>query len=345
MNYYRRYVGDYLKKTARISLVDHGAYSVMLDHYYAEERPLPLDVREIYTMCRAIRPEEQQSVDKVLERYFVKGKDGFRNKRADEEIAAAQKARENGSKGGRPKTGNGTDHETGNETEDQTGDVTEPQGGKGGGSGHPPTTNLHPPAVTPPTAKEKASSGGAPDKARQRREAREAGTRAIAYLNEKAGTRYRPTEANLKFPTGRILQDGATEAELLAVVDAKCKDWLGNPEMRKYLRPETLWNATKFSQYLGQLNVSAAAGGKSFLVLVRLTTGDSQSGRVLLSFNATGKVDAWDVVMRVAKNGAHRRSMLDHKGYIVIEKQGFENGDQAEVLGRYSPRELEEALR
>ena len=94
---------------------------------------------------------------------------------------------------------------------------------------------------------------------RERREAREAGKRAIEYLNEKAGTRYSATEANLKFPVDRILVDKATEADLVAVVDLKCRHASEGSFDRKYLRPETLWNATKFSGYIGQVGVRAPA--------------------------------------------------------------------------------------
>lgn len=158
MNYFRFYVGDYLRDTARLSLLEHGAYSMLLAYYYAEEQPIPSDREEVYRMVRAILPQERRAVDKVLQLYFDQREDGWHNKRADEEIATAAQARENGSKGGRPRTGNGTGHETGSET----GEVT----GKGGGSGHPPTTNHQPFSLQSPTAsKASAPSAAALDAA------------------------------------------------------------------------------------------------------------------------------------------------------------------------------------
>lgn len=44
MNYYRRYSGDYLRDTSKLSVLEHGAYSLLLDYYYSEETPLPLDL-------------------------------------------------------------------------------------------------------------------------------------------------------------------------------------------------------------------------------------------------------------------------------------------------------------
>lgn len=76
--------------------------------------------------------------------------------------------------------------------------------------------------------------------------------RILAFLNEKAGRRYQETKANLDFIKAR-LKDGATVVELRQVVVKKCREWKGDPKMELYLRPATLFNATKFSQYQGEL--------------------------------------------------------------------------------------------
>lgn len=68
----------------------------------------------------------------------------------------------------------------------------------------------------------------------------------ITYLNEKAGTRFKPVESNLKFIKAR-LKDYSIE-RLKAVIDLKVKEWRGT-KMQPYLRPETLFNATKFEAY------------------------------------------------------------------------------------------------
>ena len=44
---------------------------------------------------------------------------------------------------------------------------------------------------------------------------------------------------------------GYTEADLRAVVDKKCAEWISDPKMRGYLRPSTLFGP-KFSEYLSQ---------------------------------------------------------------------------------------------
>lgn len=68
----------------------------------------------------------------------------------------------------------------------------------------------------------------------------------LEYLNENAGTKYRPVESNLKFIRAR-LKDYSV-ADLKAVVDRQVAKWKGT-SMQMYLRPETLFNATKFETY------------------------------------------------------------------------------------------------
>lgn len=72
----------------------------------------------------------------------------------------------------------------------------------------------------------------------------------IAYLNEKAGTRFRVGENNLKFVRARLKEYSIDD--LKKVVDVKVKEWKGT-NMQQYLRPETLFNATKFESYINGL--------------------------------------------------------------------------------------------
>lgn len=72
----------------------------------------------------------------------------------------------------------------------------------------------------------------------------------LDYLNEKAGTRFRPVDSNLKYINAR-LKDYAAD-DLKRVIDLKVKDWKGT-QWQQYLRPETLFNATKFETYANGL--------------------------------------------------------------------------------------------
>lgn len=73
----------------------------------------------------------------------------------------------------------------------------------------------------------------------------------LNYLNQKAKRDYRAVDSNLKLIAAR-LEEGATVDECKYVIDAKVKEWMDDKKMCMYLRPETLFNATKFAQYIGE---------------------------------------------------------------------------------------------
>lgn len=73
----------------------------------------------------------------------------------------------------------------------------------------------------------------------------------LEFLNRKAGRSYRPVRANLAFIKAR-LTGGATVENCRGVIVRKVREWAGDPKMAKFLRPETLFNQTKFESYLGE---------------------------------------------------------------------------------------------
>lgn len=199
------------------------------------------------------------------------------------------------------------------------------------------------------------SSGEAPDiglagetaKAKARREARAAAERAIAYLNSKAGTRFQPSEANLRFAMGRLLYDRASERDLQAVVDLKIAEAAKGEFDRKYLRPATLFGAEKFSQYVGQVGVPGVSApiAQAHPIMVRLVTKESNLGEAVNSFTSTlarEKINALDLVVRTARNPELRRQLLAHRGDIVVERLV---DDKTEVLARFAVREVEAEIR
>lgn len=107
MNFYKRYMGDYARDTAHLSLAEHGAYTLLLDHYYATEKPLPADDAALFRLCRGFDGAEQQAIRRVADMFFPIAEDGLRhNDRADRDIPkdtrAIKAARGNGKLGGRP---------------------------------------------------------------------------------------------------------------------------------------------------------------------------------------------------------------------------------------------------
>jgi uncharacterized protein YdaU (DUF1376 family) len=116
MNYYRRFPGDYANDTRHLNFAEHGAYCLLLDLYYASEKPLPGDRQEIYRKTCARMPEERAAIDAVLSEFFVeqarprqsRGKSVFMHRRVEREIKLyrelSKRNRINGLRGGRPKT-------------------------------------------------------------------------------------------------------------------------------------------------------------------------------------------------------------------------------------------------
>lgn len=104
MNYYERHLGDWSKDTAGLSMLEEGAYNRLIDAYYAQEHGIEHERR--YLVARAMSPAERKAVDAVLVRYFRRDGERWVKGRVEEEIAKAQarieRARENGTRGGRP---------------------------------------------------------------------------------------------------------------------------------------------------------------------------------------------------------------------------------------------------
>lgn len=111
MNYWPRWIGAIRKRTMHLSLAQMGAYDRLLDHYYAEEKPLPGNLEACCRIAGAVTKAERDAVSAVLAEFFTLNAAGFSNERADEEIATAlpkiAASKTNGKRGGRPKKPSG----------------------------------------------------------------------------------------------------------------------------------------------------------------------------------------------------------------------------------------------
>lgn len=107
MNYYKRHIGDYAAATRHLSMIEHGAYTMLLDVYYTSEQALPADVKLAARKAGARTKDETAAVEAVLQEFFELEDDGWHQKRCDVEIAAMQVKQELnkaiGKMGGRPK--------------------------------------------------------------------------------------------------------------------------------------------------------------------------------------------------------------------------------------------------
>ena len=88
MNFFKLYIGDYQRDTAHLSVAEHGAYLLMLQHYYATEKPLPIG-KALHRMLRAQDKAEREAIDSVASQFWRETVDGLVNDRADVEITKA----------------------------------------------------------------------------------------------------------------------------------------------------------------------------------------------------------------------------------------------------------------
>ena len=94
----------------------------------------------------------------------------------------------------------------------------------------------------------------------------------IDYLNAKTGSKYRYSKSSTKHIIAR-LGEGFTVDDCKSVIDKKCNEWLTDPKMQQYLRPETLF-AGKFESYLNQPAAPPRASGDRERLRWRGSSGD-----------------------------------------------------------------------
>lgn len=105
MNYYERHIGDYLKDTAHLSLLEHGIYSRLLDVYYTRETGIEDGL--VARLVGARSKEELSALSVVLGEFFKLVDGVWKQSRCDREIERYTKRAEHnrrvGQLGGRPK--------------------------------------------------------------------------------------------------------------------------------------------------------------------------------------------------------------------------------------------------
>ena len=87
-------------------------------------------------------------------------------------------------------------------------------------------------------------------------------TEIVEYLNQAAGTSYKPNTPKTVRSIKARMKEGFTVDNFKTVIDKKVSEW-AKTDMQKYLRPETLFG-TKFEGYLNQQIVKGKAPPGSF---------------------------------------------------------------------------------
>lgn len=85
MHYYKRNIGDYAKKTGRLSMLEHGAYTLLIDACYDRER-FPTESEAIeWSWARS--DQEISAVRFILDRFFNLEGDLYVQSRIRDELA------------------------------------------------------------------------------------------------------------------------------------------------------------------------------------------------------------------------------------------------------------------
>lgn len=226
MYYYQHHIGDYRKDTSHLTLLEHGIYRQLLDLYYTNELPLSLDHAYNMRLVCVRTADESKAYENVLKDFFVQCEDGFHHKRCDDEILKFHGKSEKSRDAAYKRWGNNANALPTHSERNAIGDANQ----------EPRTKNQEP-------IKEPLSSK--PDL-----------IAVLQYLNEKANRDFQPVPANLKLIESR-LKEGATVETCKKVIDSKVAEWLNDKKMVEYLRPATLFNATNFAQYVGQVPKNA----------------------------------------------------------------------------------------
>lgn len=233
MNFYSHHIGDFNNATRHLTRVERALYRDLIDMYYDTEQPLITGFESLARRVLARDEDEKVALKLVLDEFFTLESDGYHNKRCDKEIAAYKRMAEGGKRGAEKRWG---------KAEDSPPIATPSPPHAKANANHEPITNnqLNTLSGNPDPVPEK------PKKQTRTHEADE----VLVYLNDVCGSRFKPVAANINLITAR-LREGATVDDMKIVIDRKHTEWFNDDTMRKYLRPETLFNATKFAGYLG----------------------------------------------------------------------------------------------
>ena len=106
MHYYNFNIADYRKDTVHLSRVEHWIYRELIDLYYLDEKPI--ETQMVIRRLRLDSESDKLALQNVLNDFFYEEKGVFKHKRIEQDIKQyhqkSKTNRENGKKGGRPKS-------------------------------------------------------------------------------------------------------------------------------------------------------------------------------------------------------------------------------------------------
>ena len=90
MHYYKFNIADWVKDTAHLSLKEEAILLRLINYYVNTESFIPNKTQMVLRKLRIA--DESETVEILLEEFFIKSRDGWRNKELDKIISDYQKA-------------------------------------------------------------------------------------------------------------------------------------------------------------------------------------------------------------------------------------------------------------
>lgn len=88
--WYAHNIEKYRRKTGHLTLMEHGAYRLLMDAYWERRAPLPKDETRLRKIIGADQ-DEWEAVREAVLAFFVLTEDGWRHEKIDENIAEAER--------------------------------------------------------------------------------------------------------------------------------------------------------------------------------------------------------------------------------------------------------------
>lgn len=227
MHWFKRNIGDYHKKAGRLTMLQHGAYTLLMDSCYDREQ-FPTK-EEAIEWVWASTTEEVQAVEFVLSRFFTLEDGVYVQHRIEEEINAYQAKSENNKRIALEREAKRRKERT----KKHEACTNEKQSVNESAPNQEPITNNQELETNKDLLSANADA-----------------ISVLTYLNEVCGTKYKhTTKSHIQNINARI-SDGHTVEECKLVIDYKFSEWGDDQKMSGYLRPQTLFGTSNFQGYL-----------------------------------------------------------------------------------------------
>lgn len=266
------YVAKYLADTMHFDTETHGAYCLLLFHGWMHGGDIPDDDRQLAAIVKLGASAWRKLRPLIAPRFDIAG-GSWRQKRLSAEVEHAHRVYaskvQNGAKGGLAKQRNAEAKaaRTGKQNGGETGGKPASETPSEIGSAAVDTRHKNKGSTTEPLGNDTQInqspsgdlSGSAPDvvppfdpKQQKTRLLRAKAVELLAFLNLKTGRNFEPVPANVD-PIVTRLKEGFDADKVRQVIARKVREWTGDEKMNEFLRPKTLFNATNFANYAGEI--------------------------------------------------------------------------------------------